>query len=162
MSGLLLEVGAVFPLQMGTNCSDVARPFVARIEDFCMPPMTLGRSVSGPKPAAQVFKKLKILVSAVRFRPRPPDIKPWISNDPGLFSGRCLGLPVRSGQSRPLATKAEWLAAVLARFRIVSIPFALRVAPPPFASIRLACRLPSAAAVKLAAFIVHGQAQERV
>ena len=60
MSGLRLEVGAVFLLQMGTNCSDVARPFVARIEDFCIPPMTLGRSVSGPKPSAQVFKKLKI------------------------------------------------------------------------------------------------------
>ena len=86
MSGLRLEVGAVFLLQMGTNCSDVARPFVARIEDFCIPPMTLGRSVSGPKPSAQVFKKLKILVSAVRFRPWPPNLKPRISNDPGLFS----------------------------------------------------------------------------
>ena len=45
MSGLRLEVGTVFLLQMGTNCSDVARPFVARIEDFCMPTLKLGRSL---------------------------------------------------------------------------------------------------------------------
>ena len=84
-SGFWLEDDVVFLLQMGTNFSCVARPFVARNCYFCMSAMTLGRSMLGPKPAAKVFKKLKILVSAVRFRPRPPDSKPWISNDSGLF-----------------------------------------------------------------------------
>ncbi|UUC94163.1 hypothetical protein [Comamonas sp. C11] len=62
-------------------------------------------------PAEQVFKKLKILVSAVRFRPRPPDMKPQISNDLGLFSlpPRMSAMGMGTGQQ-----KAERLALALA------------------------------------------------